>query len=288
MIAARFIDVGVLEPAWFHATYTGIALAMEDGAPPVVVWGRARPHISLGQSQAAEVELAPHVDVPVVRRPLGGGAVWVDENQHCYVLVAPLSRVPPRPADWFEWGLKPAVATYRRFCLAVGRVDQDLWLKGRKIAGSGAATIGACAVLASSFLIRFPAQRFARCVNSPSVAYREWLAAGLSATMTDWESHQRPPVAALLRRAYRAAIRCEVGWSLGTSTLRASERVMRQAALQELTEPGLGAGHKLVRDGIKLNARSFLTETSCGSEVERVLNVGGAVVRHEHVPAYRA
>ena len=59
------------------------------------------------------------------------------------------------------------LATYRRFGLPVEWHGQDLWLAGRKIAGSGAATIGRCAVFASSFLLHFPAERFARCIASP-------------------------------------------------------------------------------------------------------------------------
>lgn len=284
MIPARFINVGVLDPAGFHATYTGIALAMDVEAPPLVMWGRARPHVSIGQSQASEVELAPGLDVPVVRRPLGGGAVWVDEFQYCYVLVLPLARAPRRPADWFEWGLRPAVATYRRFGLAVTRVEQDLWLDGRKIAGSGAATVNACAVFASSFLLRFPAARFAQTVSVPSPGYRAWLAEGLALTMTDWESHQRPPSGAALRRVFQAAIRSDLGWCIHASRLRATEATMRRTALEELAEADSGVRRKRVRDGIRLNAMSFLAETRCGGEIERVLNVAGAVVRREVVP----
>ncbi|OGA38984.1 MAG: hypothetical protein A3G24_10810 [Betaproteobacteria bacterium RIFCSPLOWO2_12_FULL_62_13] len=80
MLSARFVDVGLLEPALFHATYAAIAYAAEDDAPPVVMWGRARAHLSLGQSQDRAAELAPVVDVPIVTRPLGGGVVWIDES----------------------------------------------------------------------------------------------------------------------------------------------------------------------------------------------------------------
>ena len=285
MLLARLIDVGLLDPALFHATYAGIALALGAHASPIVVWGRARPHLSLGQGQDAAAELAPDVDVPVVRRPLGGGAVWIDEWQHCYVLVAPLARVPRRPAEWFEWGLRPAIATYHGFGLRVERVEQDLWFAGRKIAGSGAATLGTCAVFASSFLIRFPAHRFAGCVRAPSLAYRAWLAAGLASTMTDWESHQRPPGAAALGRAFRAALQEQLGWNLRRSALGDRERISRNAALNDMTAGDWTAGGKAVPGGIRLNARSFLAETHCAGGTMRTLNVGGTIVRQEFAPA---
>jgi lipoate-protein ligase A len=66
---------------------------------------------------------------------------------------------PPRHEDWYAWALAPAIATFRAFGLEVERRAEDLWHDGRKIAGSGAATIGRCAVVASSFLCGFRAER---------------------------------------------------------------------------------------------------------------------------------
>jgi lipoate-protein ligase A len=277
---ARMIDVGVLEPAQFHATYAGLALALDADAAPVVMWGRSRPHVSLGQAGARAV-LDPDLDVPVVRRPLGGGAVWIDEQQHCFVLIAPLSRAPRRPGDWFEWGLRPAAATYRRFGLEVVRIEQDLWLGGRKIAGSGAATLGTCAVFASSFMFRFPAGRFARCMRAPSSSYRAWLAAGLARTMTDWESHQQPPQPPILARAFRHAVREELGWGLARSALSVREGDLCAAALRDLGEDDSDAGVARMPGSIKLNATSFLTETRSGAGTSRALVVGGTVVLRE-------
>ncbi|MBI3917095.1 MAG: lipoate--protein ligase family protein, partial [Betaproteobacteria bacterium] len=227
------------------------------------------------------------IEVPVVRRPLGGGAVWIDEWQYCYVLVAPLARAPRRPAEWFEWGLRPAIATYRGFGLRVERVEQDLWFAGRKIAGSGAATLGTCAVFASSFLIRFPSHRFTRCVRAPSVAYRAWLATGLARTMTDWESHQRPPGAAELGRAFRGAAQEQLGWRLRRSALDERECALRDAALVDMTSEDWTTGRQRVPGGIKLNARSFLAEARCAGGTMRTLNVGGTIVRQEFTPAHR-
>lgn len=275
---ARFIDVGVLEPALFHATYAGIAYAVEHAAHPVVMWGRATPHISLGQSQDRCAELEAALEVPVVTRPLGGGAVWVDEFQYCYVLIAPLEQAPPRPADWFEWGLAPALATCRHFGLAAERREQDLWLAGRKIAGSGAATLGRCAVFASSFLLRFPAERFARCIASPSPEFRIWLRAALAQAMTDWESHRPLPGEAELRDAFRDAAEQALGWRLADSVLSAAELAAREDALLESQPAAAASGTRMVADGLKLKAGMFLHERRLASGAELSLVRDGAVV----------
>lgn len=285
MTAARLIDVGVLDPALFHATYAGIAERMACSAAPVVMWGRARPHISLGQSQNPRVELAGDIDVPAVTRPLGGGAVWIDEDQWVFVLVAPLECAPPRAADWFSWGLAPAAATFRRFGLAVERRGQDLWLKGRKIAGSGAATIGGSAVLASSFLFAFPRVRFARCIASPSPGFSEWLLEGLQLTMTSWSEHQAPPPGHRLRRVFARAVEETLGWKLAPDQLTRAERAARREALEEMAHAAAeGGSSRLVPGGIRLNAESVLTETYRNGHRVRELIVGGAVIRRDPVP----
>jgi len=287
LIPARFIDVGLLEPALFHATYIGIADALARDDPPVVMWGRSMPHISLGQSQDRCAELAAELEVPVVTRPLGGGAVWVDESQFCFMLIAPLEHAPPRPADWFGWGLEPVIATYRRFGLPVERREQDLWLAGRKIAGSGAATIGRCAVLASSFLLSFPAERFARCIASPlrpgsgqaANGFHEWLLAALRQAMTDWESHQSSPEAGELCKAFREAVAEKLGWRLADSALNAAELAARGEALGELAAPVQASGKRMVADGVKLNVETFLFERRLEGGAELNLVRDGVVIR---------
>jgi len=63
-----------------------------------------------------------------------------------------------------SWALAPAVATYRQFGLAAYLQDEAMWLHGRRIAASSVRAIGECAVVASSFLLQFPA----KCVAVPS------------------------------------------------------------------------------------------------------------------------
>lgn len=293
MITARFVDVGLLDPALFHATYAGVAAALKGDDAPVVMWGRARPHISIGRSQDRNAELARELDVPVVARPLGGGAVWVDESQYCFVLIAPLKCAPARPALWFEWGLAPAVETYQCFGLPVERREQDLWLLGRKIAGSGAATIGRCAVLASSFLFRFPLERFARCIASPLQRnikqalpeFQQGLIAALEQAMTDWGRHQTPPGATELRNVFRRAVARTLGWQPADSVLSNAEVAAREDALAELAEPVQESGRRLVANGIKLNAATFFTEKLDDGRVVRELTVDGAPVRFDRVAA---
>lgn len=282
----RWIDLGRVAPLELHAAYAGIAYAMQAASAPVVVWGRSTDHLCLGQSQGwCEVE--PDVAVPVVRRLLGGGAVWIDEHQHCYALIAPRQLAPVVPGQWFGWGLEAARLTLRRFGLPARRVGADLWVRGRKIAGSGAATLGGAAVLASSFLMRFAHERFAHAVSAPSPGYRRWLEAALHEAMTDWETEQEPPREDLLAAAFRQTLALTLGWRLEDDTLTASEQDAIREARDEISEP-IEPGQRLTAGGIKLNHRTFLTETNRLGRRVRRLTVAGRAVRREIVSSLEA
>jgi lipoate-protein ligase A len=252
MIPARCLDLGCTDPRTFHSTYAGVAAAQSDDMLPTVVWGRVAPHVCLGQSQGM-CELASPVDVPVVRRPLGGGTVWVDEMQLSYAIVAPLEFAPSRHAEWYEWALDPAIATYRHFGLAVERHAEDLWLAGRKIAGSGAATIGRSAVVASSFLLHFPRVRFARAIAAASPRFGTRLLEALGLAMTDWSEHAPVPEGASVKAAFADAVAGRLGWNLKPGEVSGVEAAEIRSWRAELSEP-IETGIRRVPGGVKLNA----------------------------------
>lgn len=276
---ARWIDLGLIAPRLFHATYSALAEYHEQEGSPVVVWARCHEHVCLGQHQSASAELIPEIAVPVVQRPLGGGTVWVDPDQYCFVIIAPLGHLRLRPAEWFAWALDPAVKTYRHFGLPVALRENDLWLHGRKIGGSGAATIGNYAVIGASFMLHFPAERFSRCIACPSHEFRAWLTVALRNTITDWMSHQRAPGPDELVREFRSRCSAAFGWEFRESELTEAERRARDEA--ETIADGHwcdGAG-KLVPHGIKLKAGTFLTEKHADADWVRVLTRDGRIAR---------
>lgn len=280
--AARWIRLGLLEPLALHASYAGLAAAQPAEAAPLVLWGQAKTHLCLGQSQGC-AELDAAVSVPVVRRPLGGGLVWVDESQYVFVLIAPRRLAPGRPARWFAWALSPAVATYRQFGLPAYLNGQDIWLHGRKIGGSGAATIGECAVVASSFLLEFPAERFAASVAAPSREFRAWLREGLELAMTEWADYGALPAERDLEAVFRARLEAQLGWRFESSWPTRAEQAAIAEAAGELAEPPDHDAPRMLRDGIKLNAEARLVERRAGGIVERELSVGELVRRARHV-----
>jgi len=114
-------------PLEFDTACTRLAAAQRGDSPPVLAWGQA-------------------------------------ERQYLFALVAPRKRAPGRSTRWLSWGLTAAIATYRQFGYAAYLDGDGIWLYGRKIGEATVRTVGECAVIASSFLLRFPEA----CVITPT------------------------------------------------------------------------------------------------------------------------
>ncbi|MGA7799966.1 MAG: hypothetical protein WCC36_04070 [Gammaproteobacteria bacterium] len=163
----------------------------------------------------------------------------------------------------FARALAPARATYRSYGLGVETVGRgDLWLDGRKILGSGAATINRANVLGASFLLSFPAKRFAALLRCPSAGYRRWLEEELDNAMTAWSDHASSPPAEGLARCFQRHVEAEFGWRLRPDTMTDSEHEASAAAITDVEDVSDGPRQPFVPGGVKLNHHCFLLEGS--------------------------
>ena len=285
---ARWLDLGVLTPRELHAAYAGLAQAQTDEASPLLLWARCdRPHLCIGASQSAPEELDPaacdRLGIEVLRRPLGGGSVWVDPHQACLFVILPHGRSPQGHPALFDLCLPPLLDVFAGQGLDARRVGgQDLWVGGRKVLGSGAATLGRAMVFGTSFLLRFDTSAFAEVIRAPSEAYREWLTELLAAGMTDWRQEGVEPDLAVLAEATRAAYARHCGWRIRTDRLREDERAAMRTAGLEMTadeEGDLAPSRRLVRHGIKVNQRTYLVESGEGRACLRAVISAGKIQR---------
>jgi len=257
---------------------------------PVLLWARpAEAHVCLGPHQDAQAELALDgngraAGLPVLRRETGGGTVYVDGDQWVFAFIVPRRQFPGRPAELFQRLLPAVAAAYRRCGLpVVPRGTNDLWCGERKIGGTGMATIGPALVLTGSFLLRFPAARFAAAVNCPSPVFRTFLREALAETVAAWMDWAPPPRPGRLKRALRTAIAQELGWVVAPDGPAAGERAAVVEAEGELRDPDWlwePLGRRAVSEGIKLKGDAFLTErTLPGLGRVTVQTAGGRIRR---------
>lgn len=107
-------------------------------------------------SFAALAAMQPRAAAPLL--------AWSEEAaRYPFALIVPLKFAPGRRDRWLSWGLAAAVATYRQFGVPA-YLDSEITLHARRIAQTRVVQLGECAVVASSFLMRFPGS----CVATPS------------------------------------------------------------------------------------------------------------------------
>ena len=261
----RLIHLGMLAPEALHRAYVGLAEAQDEQDAPILLLARSRAHLSLGAAQGPAAELdrvaCERLGIPVVLRGLGGGLVWVDPGQLNYFFIFPAAAGIRRAPDLFVRIAPWVIAMHAHFGLTVeARNGHDFWCQGRKIGGTGAATIGHSLVLGGSFILEARWTSFVDCVAAPSEGFRAWLAEALQEGLCSWSQ--------LLDRAVEPeavleacpALLAEAGWALALPTRpRAVEsRAMAQADLEEVDweQPV----RRRVPAGIKLKADTFLTE----------------------------
>lgn len=249
------------------------ATTKPDQATRLVWLVNRRAHLSVGAVQDAaadlDVEACAEQGLPVLRRCLGGGAVWLDAGQPCFVLIQPKGRLARGHRHLFALGISLAVGALRQLGLVQAEArSQDIFVGGRKIMGSGAATLDGGCVFGASFLPRFPAERFLACIRSPSPGYREWVLPALHAGMTDCERELGwMPDASRLREALLEAVAQRFGQPVEPGSLSdADSEAWIRRGREELDELGQGMTHPAIPKGIRINRwhHVFETESRCG------------------------
>jgi hypothetical protein len=125
-MTARWIRLGTLSQSEFDATSAALAAMQSRTSAPLVAWAE-------------------------------------EAARYPFALVVPLKYAPGRRDRWLSWGLAAAVATYRQFGVPA-YLDGEVTLHARRIAQTRVVELGECAVVTSSFLMRFPES----CVATPS------------------------------------------------------------------------------------------------------------------------
>ncbi len=151
------------------------------GIEALVIVSPERPLVSIGyfQDAAQEVDLqyCRESGIPFMRREVGGGATYLDENQIFYQLIWKKDNLKfPRAIDEiYPWFSQAPVETYRAFGIeAEFRVVNDIITqKGRKIAGEGGGNIGECMVFVGGILLDFDYQAMSRILRVPDEKLRD-------------------------------------------------------------------------------------------------------------------
>jgi lipoate-protein ligase A len=205
------LDLGMVPAPRSQALFHGIASVMHDGDDPVLTLvSPQQPYVCIGMHQdvVAEVDEAYCRDagLPVLRRQVGGGAVYLDRNQLFFHFIYPVNKAPRRVTDLYAHFVAPVLATYQALGIdARLRPINDIHVNDRKIGGTGAAQIGDATIFVGSFMLDFDVETMARCLKVPSEKFRDKLRGTLQDYITTMrrELGSIPPRETLVARFLR-------------------------------------------------------------------------------------
>ncbi|MCC6146369.1 MAG: lipoate--protein ligase family protein [Anaerolineaceae bacterium] len=140
----------------------------------------ASPYVCVGFHQDARQEIdlmyAAANQIPVFRREVGGGAVYLDGNQLFYQLVLHQDHpaIPASKSEFYKKFLTPVIETFVKFGVpAQYKPVNDIMVQTRKISGNGAAQIADCIVLVGNFILDFDYEMMSRVLRTPDEKFRD-------------------------------------------------------------------------------------------------------------------
>jgi len=173
-----FFDLGKLPGQQSMLIFHALARMGIEG---LVIVSPKIPLVSIGYFQDAEQEVdLPYCresKIPFMRREVGGGATYLDENQIFYQLIWKRDnpKFPKAIDKIYLWFSQAPIETYRNFGIQAEfrAVNDIITREGRKIAGEGGGNIGDCMVFVGGILLDFDYQAMSRILKVPDERFRD-------------------------------------------------------------------------------------------------------------------
>jgi lipoate-protein ligase A len=175
---------------WLETQLIYHALA-DLGREALTLVSPATPYVCIGFHQDAEQEVdldfCQKNNIPVFRRDLGGGAVYLDGNQLFFHLILHRDNpaIPQGKISFYKKFLQPAIAVYRHIGIAADyKPVNDVIVEQRKISGTGAAEIGDCIVFVGNLIVDFDYDMMSRVLKVPDEKFRDKVHQTIKANLT--------------------------------------------------------------------------------------------------------
>ena len=226
----RRLDLGFVPPirsqTIYHAVghahdcgqpHGGAARSGVEGSPDTIILVRRPPYVCIGYHQDLEREVdldyCREHGLPVARREVGGGAVYLDAGQLFVQWVFHREALPASLEARFELYIRPLVETYAALGVAAyHRPVNDIHVAGKKIGGTGAAQMGEAEVLVGSLMFTFDKAAMARVLKVPSEKMRDKVFESLEQYMTTMAEQVDPlPDGGAVRDLYLARAAAALG-----------------------------------------------------------------------------
>lgn len=190
----RLLDLGALPAIDTQTIYEAVALARSKNLIPdtLILCYPESPLVCIGYHQDLEKEVdytfCQSHDIPIVRRILGGGAVYLDQGQLFYQIIVDRKnpKIPLSLKDFFQKLLEAPTKTYQDLGIpAVYKPINDIEVSGRKISGNGAGTLeNVVNIMTGNIIMDFNYEMMVKILKVPSEKFRDKVAKSLEERMT--------------------------------------------------------------------------------------------------------
>lgn len=210
----RVVDAGQLSAARSQALYHGLAAAMAPGDDPVLAFSRpAEPYVCIGyhrRLEELELDTCARLGLPVLRRQIGGGPVYLDTDQLFFALALPASDAPAGVARIYEELLTPAAAALRSLGIDAALAGgSDIVAAGRKVSGTAGGQIGDGVVVVGNLMFVFPHDVMVSVLALPDAAMRAECLALMREHVAPLPQLREAPLKPVLTAAYARAFALE-------------------------------------------------------------------------------
>lgn len=285
----RLLRLGRVPWRASQAVYHAAAECMSEGDPDTIILAvPAEPYFCVGfhQHPGDFLDLAHchRNGLGILRRRVGGGAVYLDKDQLFFQCIFHRSRAPMRVDRLFETFLGPAAGALRRLGYpAELQGANEITIGGRRISGTGAGQIEEASVVVGNVLVDFPYEEMVRAWRVPSEPFRRMAEAGIRTHVTTLRGESAVPPAMdeledVLIDAYAEAL----GRPLVEGRFSGEEEDAIARLERELTDPVWLGEHPSTSDNrrLKIARGVFVCEVSCAAPAGRVTITARLNKRH--------
>jgi lipoate-protein ligase A len=257
----RLLDLGSVDPVRSQTIYHAVGYALTEGSPDTIMLvSPDAPYVSVGRHQDVDREVdravCEELGFPVVRREVGGGAVYLDGNQLFTQWVFAAEHLPATVEARFTLYCNTLVEAYRSLGIeAVYRPVNDIQVNGRKIGGTGAARMDRAEVVVGSLMFDFDVLTMSRVLKVPSEKFRDKVFQTMSEYMTTMRRELgTPPPRSVVVDAYVAACASALGRSIEPGVLRSDEIELAERLDERFrSRDWLEEGGGLRRPGVRIH-----------------------------------
>jgi len=185
----RLVDLNGMDGYKIQSVYEAIAKTVGAGKSPntLILCYPSSPYVCIGVHQEVEkevnLEYCNQRNIPVVRRRVGGGTVYLDNMQQFYQLVIKAETQILDVKSFYKKYLQPTVYVYRKYGLpAEYKPINDVVIRGRKASGNGAMTLDNSHILIGNVLLDIDYDAMVNVLKTPSEKFRDKLAK----TIREW------------------------------------------------------------------------------------------------------